>query len=56
VYVTTDLSLTLDQLPSTGEGVGDEQHYVNVVLVDGTGHRIGESAWYLPFQSKRRNA
>lgn len=56
VFVTTDTSVTLDVLPQAGAGVGDEQHYVNVVLLDGTGHRIGESAWYLPFKSKRRSS
>ncbi len=57
VYVTTDSSLALEQLPATAaNSVDDEQHYVNVVLVDGTGRRTGESAWYLPFQSKRRSA
>ena len=56
VYVTTETSLTLDVLPDSGEGVGDEQHYVNVVLVDGTGTRIGESAWYRPFQTERRSS
>lgn len=56
VYVTTGTSITLSSLPAAPDGVGDEQHYVNVVLVDGTGHRIGESAWYRPFQSKRRTS
>lgn len=56
VYVTTHTSITLDQLPAAPDGVGDEQHYVNVILIDGTGHRIGESAWYLPFHSKRRSS
>ena len=55
VYVTTDTTLVLNTLPTVSDGVGDEQHYVNVVLVDGTGTRIGESAWYRPFQSKRRS-
>jgi hypothetical protein len=55
VHVTSDPSVVLDVLPQVGQGVGDEQHYVNVVLLDGTGHRIGESAWYLPFTSKRRS-
>jgi hypothetical protein len=55
VYVTADTSLTLDVLPRVADGVGDEQHYVNIVLLDGTGHRIGESAWYRPFTSKRRS-
>ena len=54
IFVTTSTSVSVEQLPRVGDGVGDEQHYVNVVLVDGTGHRIGESAWYQPFQSKRR--
>ncbi len=56
VIVTTDSTVTLDILPRVGDGVGDEQHFVNVVLVDGTGSRIGESAWYRPFQSKRRSS
>jgi hypothetical protein len=54
VFLTTKPELTLTALPKAPDGVGDEQHYVNVVLLDGTGHRIGESAWYLPFTSKRR--
>jgi hypothetical protein len=56
VLVTTETSVTLDVLPSAPDGAGDEQHYVNVVLLDGTGHRIGESAWYRPFTSKRRSS
>jgi hypothetical protein len=56
VYLTTTPSVTLDQLPAASDGVGNEQHFVNVVLVDGTGHRIGESAWYRPFQSERRSS
>ena len=55
VFVTTETSVTIDVLPQVGQGKGDEQHYVNVVLLDGTGHRVGESAWYLPFTSKRRS-
>lgn len=55
VLITTDTSATIDVLPQVGQGRGDEQHYVNVALLDGTGHRIGESAWYLPFKSKRRS-
>jgi hypothetical protein len=55
VLVTTETSVKIDVLPQVGQGVGDEQHYVNVILLDGTGHRIGESAWYLPFKSKRRS-
>ncbi len=56
VVVTTDTSVTLDVLPRVADGVGDEQHYVNVVLLDGTGRRTRESAWYLPFTSRRRSS
>lgn len=56
VYVTTRSSLTLDVLPQASDGVGDEQHYVNVVLLDGAGRRLGESAWYLPFRTRRRSS
>jgi hypothetical protein len=55
ILVTTDTKATIEVLPQVGDGKGDEQHYVNVVLLDGTGHRIGESGWYLPFKSKRRS-
>ena len=56
VFVTADTSLSFDTLPAQSDGVGDEQHYVTVILLDGTGHRIGESAWYRPFTSKRRSS
>lgn len=56
VLLTSQQQVTLDVLPRVGDGVGDEQHYVNVVLLDGTGRRIGESAWYLPFRSARRSS
>jgi hypothetical protein len=54
VYVTSTTGLTVDVLPRVRNRPGDEQHFVNVVLVDGTGRRIRESAWYLPFQRARR--
>jgi hypothetical protein len=54
IYITTDPTVTLDHLPTADRGRGDEQHYVNVVLLDGTGRRTTESAWYLPFTSQRR--
>jgi hypothetical protein len=55
VLITTKTKVTIEVLPQVGDGVGDEQHFVNVVLLDGTGQRHGESAWYLPFRSKRRS-
>lgn len=54
VYVTTETSLRLNVLPNVGTGRGDEQHFVNIVLLDGTGRRLRESAWYRPFTMQRR--
>jgi hypothetical protein len=51
VYTTTQLSMTLPQIPNV---VGDKEkiqhHTVTVVLMDTSGHRIGESAWQLDFR------
>lgn len=55
VFVTTDAQVELTQLPRVGGSVGKEQHYVNIVLLDRTGTRTSESAWYLPFTTDRRN-
>lgn len=55
VYVTQEPSVTIRRLPEVS-GVGREQHFVNVVLVDGQGRRIGESGWYLQFQTERRSS
>lgn len=56
IFLTKDPSITLSFLPTAPDGVGDEQHFVNVVLLNGAGKRIGESAWYLPFTTERREA
>ena len=56
IYITTDPTVTLDHLPTAERGRGDEQHYANVVLLDGTGRRTKESAWYLPFRTTRRSS
>jgi hypothetical protein len=51
VYTTTELSMTLPQIPNV---VGDREkvqhHTVTVVLMDTSGHRIGESAWQIDFR------
>jgi hypothetical protein len=54
VSLTTDTKLVITTLPRADSGVGDEKHHVNVVLLDGKGRRIGESAWYRQFRSNRR--
>lgn len=55
VHVSSRTSVRLETLPAASDGVGNEQHYVNIVLVDGTGRRIGESAWYRQFQRLRES-
>jgi hypothetical protein len=55
VFITKDTSVNIDVLPAVGDGVGDDQHDVIIVLLDGTGHRIGESGWHRGFTSKRRS-
>lgn len=45
VYVTTSASLNLPTLPSTsltGHSSGKEDHEIVVVVLDGSGHRVGE--------------
>jgi hypothetical protein len=48
-YDTTDTSFRLSQLPDRNAYQGHENHEVTIVLLDGTGRRIGESAWYVDF-------
>lgn len=55
IYLTTKPTVTVANLP-TKDGVGDEQHEVTVVLLDGTGTRLKESAWYRPFRLERRDS
>jgi hypothetical protein len=54
IYVTTDDHLDVSFLPPADKGIGDEQHTVTVVLLDGTGVRRTESAWYRTFRTPRR--
>jgi hypothetical protein len=51
IYTTTDLSMTLPQIPNVlGDKEKVQHHTVTVVLMDTSGHRIGESAWQLDFR------
>jgi len=56
VYITQQPSVRIDTLPPAHAGVGDEEHFVNVVLLNGKGRRIGETGWYREFRSKRRSS
>jgi hypothetical protein len=48
-YSTTETSIRLRHLPDQDAYEGHERHEVTVVLLDGTGRRTGESAWYVDF-------
>jgi len=56
VYITQEPSVTIDTLPLSTSGRGDEEHFVNVVLLNGKGQRIGETGWYREFKSMRRSS
>lgn len=53
VYSTTDTEFTIENLRDLETATGLETHEVTIVLLDGTGHRIGESAWYVTFFYQR---
>lgn len=50
VYTTTVTSFTLTQVASLNAYQQIQLHTVTIVLLDSTGHRIGESAWYVDFR------
>ena len=54
MHTTTKTEITFDQLPDTGPEGREEFHEVTVVLLDTSGHRIGESAFFVRFQLKRK--
>lgn len=53
VYTTMNTEFRFEQLPDQGTYRGHEIHDVSIVLFDGTGHRIGESAWYVSLRYDR---
>lgn len=54
IYTTTAESLTLDQIPSlTTDQEKVQLHTITVVLMDTSGHRIGESAWELDVRMRK---
>lgn len=54
VYVTTKTAITFDTLPHVAASGKNETHEVILVLVDGQGYRVGESAWHVTFRVKKR--
>lgn len=53
VYATESTTLKVTLLPAIDESSGVERHEAVVVLLDGSGNRIGESAFYVTFNFKR---
>lgn len=49
IYETTDTTLTVKRLPDLDAFEGHETHEVTIILLDGTGRRIGEHAWFTQF-------
>lgn len=56
VFETSETHLNLDRLPDLADDrSGVEHHEAVIVLMDGDGRRIGESAFYVRFSLDRRN-
>lgn len=49
VFTTERTSLTVDRLPEKNTTQRTEAHELTIVFLDGSGRRIGESAWRLQF-------
>jgi hypothetical protein len=49
IYETTETSLTVKRLPDLDAFEGHETHEVTIILLDGSGRRIGEHAWFTQF-------
>lgn len=52
-HTTNETFFTFDQLPIQDVYSGHETHEATVVLLDATGRRIGESAWFVTFRYDR---
>ncbi|GAA5112298.1 hypothetical protein [Haloechinothrix salitolerans] len=53
IYTTKKTKIRLKRLPATDERDDVERHEVTVILLDGTGARISESAFYVRFNYRR---
>jgi hypothetical protein len=55
VFTTSDTEYTFENLPAPAhpDSRQPERHRVTIVLLDSTGHRIGESAWSVEFTVRR---
>jgi hypothetical protein len=55
VFLSTGTSMEFDTLPHVSASGKTETHELILVLVDGQGYRIGESAWHVTFRVKKRS-
>lgn len=53
VFVTTETSLTVANLPQLSSGGRRDVHEATIVLLDAEGRRVGESAWFVNFNVDR---
>lgn len=53
IYTTTDTQLVLEQLPRGDDEDRRERHTATIVLLDGAGARLGESAFEVVFEVDR---
>ena len=51
---STTFPMTSSRLPDLTSYHGHELHEVTIVLLDGSGLRIGEQAWYVDFRYERK--
>lgn len=56
VYTSVSDSLTLTQIANVNTYENLQTHEATVVILDSSGRRIGESAWYLDFRMRRLGA
>lgn len=54
IYSTTDTHITFEQLPRPADSNQKERHSVTVILLDPSGHRIGESAFQVDVVVRRK--
>lgn len=54
IYPTKKMALTLKQLPADDSDRDLERHEAVIILLDGQGARIGESAFYVRFNFERK--
>ena len=53
VYTTASTSFTLQEIDNINSYQKVQLHEVTVILLDTSGRRIGESAWYIDFRMQR---